>query len=187
MRRSIVPGLPVLRQPASVRRLRRPLPPPSLPSQSQERQNTKGKARCVTSQRALKRLSACFYPSSFFGGVFCLRRDLQHLWHRPRPRSVLHLRPEAVSEVRHALPLPSRAQRTPEDHHRAGQDLQVRTGTWKPLLPSASLFGSSSTSSKVFQIMSEVLCIDCHKNKWLFPNGRPGNVVGVVNVNPALW
>lgn len=81
--------------------------------------------------------------------IFCPCRDLQHLWHQPRRRSVLHLRPEAVPEVRHALPLSSRAQRTPEDHHHAGQDVQVRTGTWKPLLPSSSLFGSSSISSKL--------------------------------------
>lgn len=80
---------------------------------------------------------------------FCPCRDLQHLRHHPRRRSVLHLRPEAVSEVRHALPLSSWAQRTPEDHHHAGQDLQVRTGTWKPLLLSSSLFGSSSTSSQL--------------------------------------
>lgn len=67
-----VSALPVLQQPTSVRRLRRPLPPQSFQSQSQERESNEEQRRCDESD------ASSFLLSSFLlGFTFSLPPSLQ--------------------------------------------------------------------------------------------------------------
>lgn len=67
-----VSALPVLQQPTSVRRLRRPLPPQSCQSQSQERESSEKQRRCDESD-----VSSFLFSSFLLGFTFSLPPSLQ--------------------------------------------------------------------------------------------------------------
>lgn len=158
----------------------RPVSPPPLQSQSQARQNTENPTGCVT---LLHRTDAELLLLDFrFLNFVLFCRELQHLRHFFCKHPVLHLHPEAVFELRPALPLPSGPQRSQQDQPgRRHQHLKVSRTLLDAIAgretsakccsrsPSPSLSTWECAHCTTVNEMRAVLCTTCDRPRLATP------------------